>query len=142
MPVFSGHHIFYTQCGQRISPPETDPNPNRSRTHAGISRNVDDEVDYFDVLFSVAPELARFVPTGFRFRAPENPPRVDLPEIGRSDVARAGKRGLDADGETGPEAVNLAAWGGDSGRGSARASREIPGARGGETAEFQKSSFP
>ena len=63
-------------------------------------------MDFLDVLFSVAPE---------------NPPRVDLPEIGRSDVARAGQRGLDADGETGPETVNLgpgvASWAGAVARG-------------------------
>lgn len=38
-------------------------------------------------------------------------------------------KGLDADGETDPEAVNLAAWRGESGRGPARGEgfRGVPG---------------
>jgi len=40
----------------------------------------------------------------------------------------------------GPEAVILAAWGGESGRGR-HSAREVPGVGGGGAAEFQKSSF-
>ena len=47
---------------------------------------------------------------------------------------------LGAAGETGPETVNLAAWGCESGRGPERG-EEIPGAGGDGAAGFQISSF-
>jgi len=56
-------------------------------------------------------------------------------------VARfAPAEGLGADGETGPEAANLAAWGGELGRGAARGV-EILGVGGGGAAEIQKADL-
>ena len=62
-------------------------------------------------------------------------------EIGPERRRLSRPRELDAEGEMGPEAVILAAWGGESGRGPARVEGGRRGTGGGGAAEFQKSSF-
>jgi len=64
----------------------------------------------------------------------------DLLEIGPEWRRLRWPRGLDAGAETGPEAVNLGAWGGESGRGPARVEK-IPGAGEARAAGFQECSF-
>ena len=56
----------------------------------------------------------------------------------RSAAVRAGQGGSDVDGETSPEAVNLAAWGGESGRGAVRGERSrVQEGWGGRISEIQ-----
>ena len=62
-------------------------------------------------------------------------------EIGPEWRRFCGPRGRDAEVEAGPELANLAAWGGESGRGPARASREIPGAGGGRGGRISEVQF-
>jgi hypothetical protein len=86
--------------------------------------------------------------TGFRFRAPEIPknwnseipPRDDVLEIGPEWPRLRRHGGRDAGRETTRESANLAAWGGDSGRGPARGEGDR-GRRGGGAAGFQVFRF-
>ena len=87
-----GNFIVKRQRGQRISPPEMDPNPNpnRARTVGGISREVESGMDFFEVRPEGYLDMARCALQEFHLRAPEIlknwkseiPPRDDVLEIG------------------------------------------------------------
>ena len=67
MTIILGHCIIKRQRGQRISPPETDPNPNRARTVAGLFRDVGTEMNS-RAFSSWEPLLLLGVPSwGFTF---------------------------------------------------------------------------
>jgi hypothetical protein len=105
-------------------------------------------MDSPDVLLVGYPLVARLAFTAFHFRAPKNwhseilgfRPASDVLEIGPEWRRLRRDGGRDAGGETGPEAANPAAWGGESGGVRARVEK-ITGAerRGRRISVFQKS---
>ena len=142
-----GRYIFKTRCGQRISPPEIDPNPNRARTVAGISRNVENEMTTpglvrgwlgCDSVRAHGISLSRPRKTR-NLKTWDSAPRATCSRLARSGVVRAGM------GVGKPRAKRLEKlriwWPGAASRaGAQRALREIPGVgrgRGGRISEFQ-----
>ena len=66
-----GRDIIKPQSGQRISSPETDPNPNVSRTAGGPYRDDGNEMDSPDVLLVGYPLVADSHSRHFTFAPPK-----------------------------------------------------------------------
>jgi len=80
----------------------------------------------------------------FTFAPPENQgfrPASEVLEIGPEWRRFRRPRDRDAEAETARETENLGAWGGESGRGPARASREIQRAGGGRRGRISEVQF-
>ena len=105
-------------------------------------------MDSPDVLLVGYPLVARLAFTAFHFRAPKNwhseilgfRPASDVLEIGPEWRRLRRDGGRDAGAETGPEAANPAAWGGEPG-GVQRARRENSGAERRGRQNFRNSVF-
>ncbi len=143
--VILRHYIFKTQRGQLISPPELDPNPNLTRTVAGLSRDVGTEMKTSGLsAWRVLYGLVRA--HGVSLSRPPKPENLEFRPATTCSRSARGAAGRAGQGVGMPRPKRLEKlriwWPGATRRaGAQREVREVPGAGGGGAAEFQKSSF-
>ncbi len=148
MSIILRNHIIKTQRGQRIGQPELDPNPNLSRTHAGLSRDVANNMNSSDLgawVILYGPVRAH----GVSLSSPRNPENLETRDF-------APRRGARDSAEVPPFATGMGSgcqrpkrlekpriWSPEdaSRAGSAFGAGGRRGAGGGGAAEFQKFRF-
>lgn len=87
MSIILRNHIIKTQRGQRIGQPELDPNPNLSRTHAGLSRDVANNMNSSDLgawVILYGPVRAH----GVSLSSPRNPENLETRDFAPRRGAR------------------------------------------------------